>query len=198
VQVPAATHEEPPPEDGEELEWEEVEEEAYPAETADQSGVRRFLPSLRFLSGMAALGIVLALGWRYSGAEEWAIGALRPAAASQAATATSAPAPEGDLARTTREIDALKKTVGELAAANQQMAAKIAALQASQQELLQRPSGPPLTSWSSGPATMKYRIVTDHRTTGSITPRAPTARAEPRSTPKPSENAPLQLTAPRP
>jgi hypothetical protein len=198
VQVPAAAHEEPSPDDEEELAWEEVEEEAYPAETADQSGVRRFLPSMRFLSGMATLGVVLALGWRYSGVEKWAIGALQPAAASQAATGTAAPAPESELVRTTRELDALKKTVGELAAANQQMAAKIAALQASQQELLQRPAGPPLTSWSSGPATMKYRIVADPRPTGSITPRAPTARAEPRSTPKPSENAPLQLTAPRP
>ena len=198
MQVPAAAPQETSPDDDEDLAWEEVEEDDFPAETAEDRGIRRFLPSLPFLSGMAALGIVLALGWRYSGVEKWAINALQPAAASQAATAASAPAPESELARTTRELDALKKTVGELSAANQQMAAKIAALQASQQELLLRPSGPPLTSWSSGPATMKYRIVADPRTTGSIAPRAPTARAEPRSAPKPSENAPLQLTAPRP
>lgn len=197
MQVPAAAHEEPSPDDEEELAWEEVEEE-YPAETADNGGVRRFLPSLRFVSGMAALGVVLALGWRYSGVEKWAIGALQPAAASQAATGAAAPAPESELARATRELEALKKTVGELAAANQQMAAKIAALQASQQELLERPAGPPLRPWYSDLTAMKYRMVTEHRTTGSITPRAPTARAEPRSTPKPSERAPLQLSAPRP
>ena len=194
MQVPAAAHQEPPPDDDEELAWDEEEEE----ETVESSGVRRFLPSLRFVSGMAALGVVLALGWRYSGAEQWAIGALQPTATSQTATGSAASAPESDLAKSKRELEALKKTVGELAAANQEMAAKIAALQAGQQELRQRPSGPPLTPWYSDLTAMKYRMVSENRTTGSITPRSPGARAEPRSTPKPSEHAPLQLTAPRP
>jgi hypothetical protein len=188
VQVPAAAHKEPPPDDDEELTWDEEDEE----ETVESSGIRRFLPSLRFASSMAALGIVLALGWRYSGAEQWAIGALHPA------TGSAASDPENDLARSKRELEALKKTVGELTAANQEMAAKIAALQAGQQELRQRPSGPPLTPWYSDLTAMKYRMVSENRTTGSITPRSPGARAEPRSTPKPSEHAPLQLTAPRP
>jgi hypothetical protein len=198
VQVAATAHQEPSPDDDEELAWEDVEEDEDPAETVEDRGVQRFLPSLPFLFGMVALGIVLALGWRYSGVEKWAVNALRPVAALQAATGADTPAPESDLARATRELDALKKTVGELAAANQEMAAKIAALQAGHQELRQRPSGPPLTPWYSEPTAMKYRMVTEHRTTGSIAPRPPTARVETRSTPKPGEHAPLQLTAPRP
>ena len=165
---------EPPPDDDEELAWDEVEED-HPADTVENVGVRRFLPSIRFLSSMAALGIVLALGWRYSGVEKWAIGALQPTTASQTATGSAASAPESDMARSKRELEALKKTVGELAAANQEMAAKIAALQAGQQDLRQRPSGPPLTPWYSDLTTMKYRMVSERRTTGSIASRAPAA-----------------------
>lgn len=195
AQVPVTAPLEPPLDDDEDA-WEEEEDLTQADGDANN---RRLLPSLRFIAGMAALGVVLALAWRYSGVEQWAASSLWPTVASQQAAAPGAQPPQGDLARAMREIDALKKTVGELAASNQQMSATIAALQAGQLELRQRPVGLPLVAWHSEVATMKYRIVAQQRSsTNSVAPRGPSTRVESRGSPKPSEQAPLQLTAPRP
>jgi hypothetical protein len=145
---------------------------------------------------MAALGIALALGWRYSGIEQWKF--KRAPVTAQAAPAAAAPAPESELARVTREVEALKKTLNEVIAANHQLTATVTALQAGQQELKQRAASVHTNGWHAQAAAMKYQMVAQPKgTTGSVKSR-PAARAEVRAAPKPAVNAPLQLAAPRP
>ena len=193
MSVPPPTYREPISDD-KELTWEEV----VADQADDDDDHPRRLASLLFFTSMAALGVALAFGWRYSGAEQWTFGPW-PADAAQSAPSTGAPAPEIELARTLSEFDGLKKSVSALTAANQQMATTIAALQASQQELRGRISALQLSSLWPDPATLKYRLIPQYKPNASAAAsRSVTARAEPHRTSKPRENAPLQLVAPRP
>jgi hypothetical protein len=194
VSVTPTAPNEPIPAD-EKLTWEAVVSE-QPDDEEDASPRRP--SSLLFFTGMAVLGIALAFGWRHSGADQWTFGPW-PADAAQSASGASAPSPESKLARTLRELDGLRKSVGELAAANRQMATTIAALQTTQTELRGRISALQLGSLWPDPGTMKYRLVVQDKSSASApASRSVTARAEPRRITKPRENAPLQLLAPRP
>lgn len=168
-----------------------------PADDDPPGRTWRLLPTVRFVVGMAALGVALAFGWRYSGIEQWA---LTPATVvAQTSSAATAPVPEGELTRMVGEIEALKKSLHQVIAANQQLTAAVASLQAGQQELKRRTANVQADGWHAQAAAMKYRmvVVQPKGTTGSVKPR-PAAHAEVRSAPKPADRAPLQLTSPRP
>jgi hypothetical protein len=166
--------------------------EDEPVDESSPARTWQFLPSPRFAAAMLALGVALALGWRYSGLEQWAF--APPTNTAQAAQ-VAAP-PEGELARMGRELDALKKTINELSAVNQQLTAHIAALQAGQQELKQRSVNVQASGWHAQADAMKYQMVAQPKAVAGLPKPRPTVRAEVR-TPRAAE-APLQLTAPRP
>lgn len=152
----------------------------------------RLVPSLWFVASMAALGIVSALGWHYSGIAQWA---GKPARTAQAAAA--APAAEIELARLAREVETLNSTLNEVIAVNSRLAAAVSALQLSQQEVKRRVASGQTDGWHAQIPAMKYHIVAQPKgTTGSVKARS-AARAEVGSIPKPTDHAPLQLTAPR-
>jgi hypothetical protein len=171
----------------------------------------RLRPSWRFFCTMALTGVVLALGWRYTGIAEqadrlWSSITSVPASASAAAKVADEP-----LAPILAELNGLKAEVARLSAANQQIAATIASLLVQQRELQQRlTSASAATNLFSDPKLMQFSIVPGKRslTTGS-TARLPTAtgprptasadpvRGETRRLPAPKPaNAPLALAPP--
>jgi hypothetical protein len=146
---------------------------------------------------MLAVGVGLAFGWRYSGLEQWAYspaGSTAQAAQGVQGAAT----PESELSRVGREVDALKKRISELAAANQQLTANIAALQAGQQDLRQRTPNVLANGWHAQAEIMRYSMVAQPKGATSLPKPRPAARTEARSAPRPAPQAPLQLSAPRP
>jgi hypothetical protein len=140
---------------------------------------------------MAAVGAGLGVVWHNTGPQLWAGARWWPAFASQSPPAAGSGAPEQPLDRIARELAALKASIGELGAAQQQMAASIAALQAAQQQLRaaqeqsgQRPGTPP-----GGPAWFSSAV-----TFGSTPGQNPAAGATPQqpraAAPRPNAQAP--------
>lgn len=196
MQTPPAVHE--PAATDDEWVWDE---DTEPSENDAPTELRsRAMPSVHILACLTLLGFGLALGYRYAGLQPW--WPFKPSqATAQAApaTATTPPAADSELARTVRELDALKKTVGDLTAANQQLAAAVTALKAGQQDLQQRIASAQFQGWHSVTPVMTFRIVavSPKDTTGSIAPHASTGRTVAARPTKPAANAPLQLTAPQ-
>jgi hypothetical protein len=110
---------------------------------------------LGFFCIISLLGVLLGLGWRYSGVAHYAE-QLRSLVTFPPKTVSAKPA---DL-----ELNALKKEIGNLTATNQQMAATISALQTRQQELEHRLLSPySESSWYSDPKLLQMHIVAVHR-----------------------------------
>jgi len=128
----------------------------------DSGRGRRFFPSVVFLVSIAALGVALAFIWRSFDGHRWSNMQLWPNA--QPAQSASNSGSEQQIASLVQELDALKKNVSELGAAQQQIAAGIASLQARQQ----------VVYWYSNPADLMYPTAAAQRP-GSLAP--PTARA---------------------
>ena len=137
--------------------------------------------TLRSVIGvMAVFGLVLALGC-YAGSRKL-FGDSTPSASPSPSAAISQPV-EGELARSLREIEALKKALSEQSGTNQQMAASIAALRSDQQELRQQMT-----------AIRQAAIQKSTSITGSINSRTTTparARAS-----KQAQKPPLNLAGP--
>jgi hypothetical protein len=144
-----------------------------------------------FILGIAVLGVVLAFAWRSGGARVLEAVRAFPAFASQPAPKVAAVDPTAEqFARIARELEALKATIGQLSAAQQQTFASIAALQAGQQQLttslqeLERQSTPaaPLAPVAATPPA----------------PRAAAAPQTPRPATPPRRPTPTSAQAARP
>ena len=138
----------------------------------DQYELEPHRGSLRFswaLFGTAFLGVVLALIWHSIDRQQWSADQLVPSFTAQGTgTANTTPSAEQ-----VTELDTLKKTIAELRASQQQMAATIAALQADQQQL-QQWSSLKSAYWYSEPNMLMRHIVTAQ-------PRQKSTVIEPRS-----------------
>jgi hypothetical protein len=136
----------------------------------DSGRNRRLFPSGVFLLSMAALGVTLALIWRNVDGYRWSNVQLWPTFSAQPAQSTSNSELEQQIARLVQEVDALKKNVSELGAGQQQIAARIASLQASQRAVY----------WYGSPVDLMYPLAAAQRP-GSLAPpkQSPTARARP-------------------
>lgn len=172
---------------------------AYDNDMLDEAEVEhassRLASPRYFLPTMALLGVILALGWHYSGARAWFDGP-KPVVQAAAVPAVPAAAPaESELARAMAEIEALKKSIADLRATNQQMATTISTLQAAQEDLRQQ-----VSAARSAPAPVPVHTATAKppkpkaAATGSIPARAANAH----TAAKPPGQVPLSLTAPRP
>ena len=93
---------------------------------------RRFWRVSGLIAGVVVIGIAAAMVWQLAGPQtsESAATFASPSSLSAGSRATA-----GELDRVARELEGLKSTVGELSAAQREMAAAIAALQAAQQQL---------------------------------------------------------------
>jgi hypothetical protein len=170
------------------------------------SKLRTLLRMAGFVITMVGIGSGMAVAWEYSGLRmasanlAWpefpSLSASAPAAPPAPAAAASKPQPDDQLARVTHELEGLKQNVAALTGAMQQLAATNAALQAGQQELRQRISSLPASSyWYSDHAALRLRFAIQHK------PPAPAARAASQETTgstRRSESAPLTLRAPQP
>jgi len=186
-----ALHNEPTPRPGDDASaWNEADGSFDPRGL----GRPRMLPSVRLLAVTAALGVVLALVWRYGGIQS---GQFWPASPAQPAQSAGNPKAEEQFAQLAQDLDALKKSISELTTTQQQLNASIAALQASQQELRQRASAAQ-SYWYSEPA-LRFRVVAQQKPAASP-PRTATARADARERAgqRRAGTGPLQLVAPRP
>ena len=154
----------------------------------------RWLRLGAFVLSMVAIGTGLALVWHYSGLRRWSGELAWPAFA--AAAPKSASQPEEQLARIVRELDALKKSISDFGAGQQQITASIAALQAGQQELRQRISSIQAGShWYSDPAALKLRFAIRQKPAAvASAPRA----ATPDNAARRNDSGPLPLRAPQP
>jgi hypothetical protein len=106
-------------------------------------------------------------------------------------------APDEQVERLMREIDALKQEVSDLTKAHQQAAEHIASLQAAEQEAR---SSPPPAYWYSDPAALSFVGMTAPRTAvgAPAVRRAATARPEGRDLGRRDGNGePLSLEAPQ-
>ena len=162
-------------------------------ETPERTGLR---PSMRFFCATAVLGIVLALGWRFSGAAEtapqlWAF-VLNATSASPGAKTADDP-----LVPVIADLAALKQQISRLIAANQEMTTTIKTLQAEQGLLRQRVAAShTATHLFSEPMLLQMNIVATRRpiTAGSLAHPAAPRRAETRNrTASKIRNAPLAL-----
>jgi hypothetical protein len=147
---------------------------------------------------MILIGVGLALAWDYSGLRGEAVDLSQPAAAAQQQSATPPkPEPDARLARLLDELDALKKSISELKAGMQQLAAADAALQAGQQELRQRmAAGPASAYWYSDLAALQMRFVVHQKRTVVSSPAR--AAADATASIRRSESAPLPLRSAQP
>jgi hypothetical protein len=154
------------------------------------------MPSVRLLVCLTALGFTLALGYRYSGLTPQQLWPFTPTVVAAQPAATI----ESELARTLRELDTLKKSVGKLTTANQQLGAAVTALEAGQQAIQQRVASAQFQGWHSIPPTMKFRMIAiqPKDSTGSIASHPTAVKAVAARPPKPKRNAPLPLTPPQP
>jgi hypothetical protein len=141
-------------------------EEVLPTddETASNDGATRrrgVLGFAAFIIAMVIIGAVLAVVWHKAGAQLWAGLRLWPAFASQPTSAAGSGAPDQQLDGIARELASLKARIGELGAAQQQMAASIAALQAVQQQLraAQQEFGQPPGVPQGGPAWFSSAVM---------------------------------------
>jgi hypothetical protein len=179
-----------PQADDEDATWQD--EEPLPPPPSRFQSLRQMTA---FVIAMMAIGAVSALAWEYSGLRAASAGLAWPAFASVPAVPVAGkPQPEEQLAGIARELGDLKKSVGELTKAMQQLAASNGALQAGQQELRQRISTLPASShWYSDTAALRLRFATPQPK-----PPAPAARAAQETTAsvRRSESAPLTLRAP--
>jgi len=122
---------------------------------------------------MAMLGVVSAIGWRFTGIAEQA-DRLWPsfAASGQTSGATAAKGSDQPAGLVLAELNGLKSEIARLSAANQQMTATIAAMQAQQRELQQRlTAATAATNLFSNPKLLHFNIVPAGRplTAGSTT-----------------------------
>ena len=147
----------------------------------------RALPSVRLLAVTAALGVALALLWRSTGTLP---GQFWPAAPEPAPQSASNPTAEEPVSQLAQDLAALKKSITELASAQQ-------VLQAGQQELRQRATAA-YSYWYSEPA---LRFAAATRPAPLVSPprtAAGQADAKDRDGPRREGSRPLQLVAPRP
>jgi hypothetical protein len=154
----------------------------------------RALPSVSLLAVTAALGVALALMWRSTGILP---GQFWPAAPEPAPQSASIPTAEERVSQLAQDLAALKKSITELASAQQQSSANIAVLQAGQQELRQRATAA-YSYWYSEPA---LRFAAATRPAPLVSPprtAAGQADAKDRDGPRREGSRPLQLVAPRP
>lgn len=166
-------------------------EEESPVSKADVSPA--WLRASGFVLGSIAAGAVLALAWHHSGLRERAGDLSWPTLAASPAQGASKPGAEDQLARILRELDALKKSVGDLSTGQHQIRGTVAALQASQQDLRQRISSAQAGShWHSDVAALRLRFAIQQKpvTVGSA-PRAPAPEQVARR-----ESGPLPLLGP--
>ena len=173
--------------------WDEAIDAVPDDKSLERPGLR---PSMRFFCTMTVLGVVLALGWRFSGAAEtapqlWAYVLNATAGTPSAKTA------EDPLAPMIAELAAHKKQISGLIAANQEMTATIKALQAEQGVLRQQVAAShTATHLFSEPKLLQMNIVATGRpfTTGSVSHPAAPRRAETRNRAASKlRNAPLAL-----
>jgi hypothetical protein len=154
----------------------------------------RLFPSARSLLGIAILGVILALLWRNLDPQLWAE-RLWSGPIAQPSEVASTPASGDQLGHLERELNALKKNVSELATAQQQIAASIAALQTQQE--LQRRSSFQASFWYSNPAALMSQIAPAQDGN-----QKPTVRARPETRDSTAgrhiDGAPLPLVPPRP
>lgn len=136
----------PPLRSSEDESWQEVHKVALDSDA--QKG--RLFPSAGALLAMAVLGVVVALFWRNFDPQQWEA-RLWSGPSAQTSKVAGGPGSADQLDHLTREVDALKKDIRELGAAQQQITASIAALQAQQES--QRKSSFLASYWYPGPAT---------------------------------------------
>jgi len=182
-----------PPDPGDDdASWQD--DEAAPPVSRPRSRLR----GARFVAVMAAIGAGLALAWHFSGLRAAQGNLAWPSLSSLSLQGPSRPEPEDRFARIAGELEALKKSVSELSAGVQQIAASNAALQASQQELRQRILMPPASShWYSDPAALRLQFALPQRPAAvAATPRA--APPETTASTRRNNNAPITLRAPQP
>src|SRR5262245_44882807 len=117
----------PPQADDDDAAWHD-EEVVAPA----PSRFRRLLRMTGFVMAMLTTGAVMAVAWEFTGLREASGGLAWPALASAPAQDTGKPQREDQLARLAQELEALRKSVGELSTGMQQLATSNAALQAGQ------------------------------------------------------------------
>jgi hypothetical protein len=162
-----------------------------------KSALGGFVRLLVFLVVMCMVGVTLAVVWRVTGSQGGA--RLWPALAAQLSPTTDAGAPAGELDRVVKELAALKATVGELSAVQQQISATLATLQAAeeklrsaQDDLQQRTTSLPPTPSGSAAVSNALRLNAPPPAATAATP-APRAAQTPRFAPPP---APAQSAAP--
>lgn len=162
------------------------------AGSVDRNGLSKppILPSVRLLAATALFGVALALVWGSTGIR---VGEFL--AASEPPVQTNPKADE-QFARLVQELDAVRKSIGDLTVAQEQLNTRFAALQESQQELRQRASAT-LSYWYSEPA-LRLAIVTRSNTLASPRAAAGPADAPNRDGQRREAGRPLQLVAPRP
>ena len=159
--------------------WEErIPEDMYEDTTKETVSSR--WTSRSVIGILAVCGVVLAfIG--YAGSKKWS-NDFTASASSLPPVAISQPV-EGELARSLREIEALKRAMSEQSGTNQQIAAALAALRSEQQELRQQLAVLRQAAQQKSTAT-----------TGSInTPATKQARV---NAPKQGQPPPLPLAAP--
>ena len=134
----------------------------------DPRGFRPFRAAALWV-GMAVLGAALALAWRlWSDSQRWL--AAAPAAS------PSGTSPVGkQLGHIAGDLDALKKNIDELRAAQHQTAANVTSLQAGQQELQRRVSSSQAARWYSNFDVLTYPTATARKSTAAPK-QTPTAR----------------------
>ena len=133
----------------------------------DPRGFRPFRAAALWV-GMAVLGAALALAWRlWSDSQRWL--AAAPAAS------PSGTSPVEKQLGIARDLDALKKNIDELRAAQHQTAANVTSLQAGQQELQRRVSSSQAARWYSNFDVLTYPTATARKSTAAPK-QTPTAR----------------------
>ena len=124
--------------------------------------------------GMAMLGVVLAVAWRNFGAELWSDSQRWLATATASSNGTSTV--ETQVGRIAGDLDALKKNIDELRAAQQQTAANVMSLQTGQQELHRRVSSSQGARWYSNFDVLNYPTLAA-RKAAAAPKQTPTARS---------------------
>jgi hypothetical protein len=152
---------------------------------------------LRFSTFVVLLlgaGIISAMVLAWFNAEEWLHFEVQPAPSSP--QLASREGSDTQIGRLRREIDALKKEIGQLTEAQQQAADTIASLKAAG---LDSRDGASSAYWYSDLAALHYGIASPPRpgTAAPAPPRSATARPEFRNSRRRDGGAPLSLEAPQ-
>jgi hypothetical protein len=160
----------------------------------DEEPPRRFR-SVGLWLGMAVLGVILAIIWQtslWSDAQRWLALAAGPA------SGTGNPVEE-QLGRIIGELNVMKKNMDELRAAQQQTAANVISLQATQQELQQRVSSFQRVHWYADLAALTYPTAGARKSTAAPMPTARVpSEAQDANDSSRNDGAPLSLVPPRP